>query len=120
MHLVLMLFFVKAISKTIQDRNFTFGIDTDLLSSGIENGHSPVCSSLYCSFFFLFTLFGQIHLHKCKSIFFFDTRLRLGLSWFNWWVSFAPEFQCCYSCESSCLFYRSFNSDFYVSKVMHL
>ena len=21
--------------------------------------------------------------------------LRLGLSWFNWWVSFAPEFQCC-------------------------
>ena len=23
---------------------------------------------------------------------------------FNWWVSFAPEFQCCYFCESSCLF----------------
>ena len=22
--------------------------------------------------------------------------LRLGLSWFIWWVSFAPEFQCCY------------------------
>ena len=21
----------------------------------------------------------------------------LDLSWFNWWVSFAPEFQCCYS-----------------------
>ena len=30
--------------------------------------------------------------------------LRSGLSWFNWWVSFAPEFQCCYFCESSCLF----------------
>ena len=27
--------------------------------------------------------------------------LRLGLSWFNWWVSFAQEFQCCYFCESS-------------------
>ena len=41
------------------------------------------------------------------------------LSWFNWWVSFAPEFQCCYFCESSCLFYLSFNFDFYVSKIMH-
>ena len=46
--------------------------------------------------------------------------LRLGLSWFNWWVSFAPEFQCCYFCECSCLFYLSFNFDFYVSKIMHL
>ena len=46
--------------------------------------------------------------------------LRSGLSWFNWWVSFAPEFQCCYFCESSCLFYLSFNSEFYVSKIMHL
>ena len=45
---------------------------------------------------------------------------RSGLSWFNWWVSFAPEFQCCYFCESACLFYLSFNSDFYVSKIMHL
>ena len=35
--------------------------------------------------------------------------LRLGLSWFNWWVSFAPEFQCCNFCESSCLFYLSYN-----------
>ena len=35
--------------------------------------------------------------------------LRLGLSWFNWWVSFAPEFQCCCFCGSSCLFYLSFN-----------
>ena len=46
--------------------------------------------------------------------------LRLGLSWFNWWVSFAPEFLCCYFCESSCLFCLSFNFDFYVSKIMHL
>ena len=38
----------------------------------------------------------------------------------NWWVSFAPEFQCCYFCEPSCLFYLSFNFDFYVSKIMHL
>ena len=45
---------------------------------------------------------------------------RLGLLCFNWWVSFAPEFQCCYFCESSCLFYLSFNFDFYVSKIMHL
>ena len=44
----------------------------------------------------------------------------IGLSWFNWWVSFAPEFLCCYFCESSCLFYLSFNFDFYVSKIMHL
>ena len=46
--------------------------------------------------------------------------LRSGLSWFNWWISFAPEFQCDYFCESSCLFYLSLNSDFYVSKIMHL
>ena len=36
------------------------------------------------------------------------------------WVSFAPEFQCCYFCEPSCLFYLGFNFDFYVSKIMHL
>ena len=41
-------------------------------------------------------------------------------SWFHWWVSFAPEFQCYYFCESSCLFYLSLNSDFYVSEIMHL
>ena len=46
--------------------------------------------------------------------------LRSGLSWFNWWVSFPPEFQCCYIFESSSLFYLSFNSDFYVFKIMHL
>ena len=37
-----------------------------------------------------------------------------------WWVSSAPEFQCCYFCESSCLFSLSFDFDFYVSKIMHL
>ena len=46
-------------------------------------------------------------------------RLRSGLSWFNWWISFAPEFQCDYFCESSCLYYLSSNSDFHVSKIMH-
>ena len=46
--------------------------------------------------------------------------LRSGLPWFNWWVSFAPDFQCSYFCESSCLFYLRFNFDFNVSKIMHL
>ena len=32
-------------------------------------------------------------------------------------MSFAPEFA---FCESSCLFYLSFNFDFYVSKIMPL
>ena len=40
------------------------------------------------------------------------------------WVSFAPDFQCCYFqccylCESSCLFYLRFNFVFSVSKIMH-
>ena len=46
--------------------------------------------------------------------------LRSGLTWLNWWVSFAPDFQYCYFCESSCLFYLRFSFDFYVSKIMHL
>ena len=33
---------------------------------------------------------------------------------------FAPDLQCWYFCEYSCLFYLRFNFDFYVSKVMHL
>ena len=45
--------------------------------------------------------------------------LRSGVPLFNWWVSFASEFQCCYFYESSCLFYLSYNYDFYVSKIMH-
>ena len=40
-----------------------------------------------------------------------------GLSLFNWWISFAPEFWCCCFCGSSCLFCLSLNSDFYVSKI---
>ena len=28
------------------------------------------------------------------------------------WVSFAPDFQCCYFCESSCFIYLSFNFNF--------
>ena len=63
-------------------------------------------------------LLRQCCLCQCPGT--FPGCLRLGLSWFNWWVSFAPEFQCCYFCESSCLFYLSFNFDFYVSKIMHL
>ena len=43
---------------------------------------------------------------------------RSGLSWFNWWVSFAADFQSCYFCESTCLFYFRFNFVFYVSKIM--
>ena len=43
------------------------------------------------------------------------TVLVVVVSWFNWWVSFALEFQWCYFCESSCLFCLSFNFDFYVS-----
>ena len=46
--------------------------------------------------------------------------LRSGLSCFNWLVTFAPDFQWCYFCELSCLFYLSFNFDFYVFKIMHM
>ena len=34
-------------------------------------------------------------------------------------MSFAPNFNAAF-CESSCLFYLSFNFDFYVSKIMPL
>ena len=44
-------------------------------------------------------------------------RVVLGLAYR---VFFAPDFQCWYFCESSCLFYLRFNFDFYVSKIMHL
>ena len=56
-------------------------------------------------------------LKKCFQTSVIPGCLRFGLSWFNWWVSFAPEFQCWYFCEPSCLFYLSFNFDFYVSKI---
>ena len=39
---------------------------------------------------------------------------------FFFFFFFAPEFHCCYFCESSCMFYLSLNSDFEVSKIMHL
>ena len=55
-----------------------------------------------------------------KTFFMLNSTEHEILPWFNWWVSFAPEFQCCYFCESSCLFYLSFNFDFHVSKIMHL
>ena len=35
-----------------------------------------------------------------------------GLSWFNWWVSFTPDFQCCCFCKSSCLFCLGFSFGF--------
>ena len=42
-------FFVKDISTTVLDRNFKFCIQVynDKLYSGIENGPSPICFSLY-------------------------------------------------------------------------
>ena len=64
--------------------------------------------------------YTDLVIQYCHDRAFHTSCLRLGLSWFNWWVSFAPEFQCCYFCEPSCLFYLIFNFDFYVSKIMHL
>ena len=53
-----------------------------------------------------------------------NVRVRVVLGWacrgFTGGFLFSAEFQCCYFCESSCLFYLSFNFDFYVSKIMHL
>ena len=57
------------------------------------------------------------HIQKISRYIWFR---RSHVSWFNWWVSFAPLFQCWYFCESSCLFYLRFNFDFYVSKIIHL
>ena len=34
--------------------------------------------------------------------------------------SVAPDLQCCYFCESSCLFYLIFKFNFCVSQIMHL
>ena len=47
-------FFVKDVSTTIKDSNFKFGIQVynDILYRGIENGPSPICSSLYLIFSF--------------------------------------------------------------------
>ena len=79
---------------------------------------------LYRSFLFVGTII-KVGMDGCLN-FFIDAQPQKGqiaskrLSWFNWCVSFAPEFQCCYFCESSCLFYLCFNFHFYVSEIMHL
>ena len=46
------------------------------------------------------------------------TPFPLGLSWFGWWVSFAPGFRCCCFCGSSCLFCLGFG--FCVSGMVRL
>ena len=59
-------FFVKDISTTVEDRNFRFGIQVhnDKLYRGIENGPSPICSSLYLFFFLSLQIFRQRYLHN--------------------------------------------------------
>ena len=51
--------FVKDISKTIQDRNFIFGIQVgnDKLYLWIENDPYSICSSLYLFFFLSLHIF---------------------------------------------------------------
>ena len=52
---------------TTIDRNFKFGIQVhnDKLYRGIENGLSPICSSLYLFFFLSLQIFCQRYLHNC-------------------------------------------------------
>ena len=59
-------FFVKDISTTIKDSNFKFGIQVqkDMLYRGIENGPSPICSSLYLFHFLSLQIFCQRYLHN--------------------------------------------------------
>ena len=59
-------FFVKDISTTVKDRNFIFGIQVynGKLYRRIENGPSPVCSSLYLFFFLSLQIFRQRDLHN--------------------------------------------------------
>ena len=59
-------FFVKDISTTVKNRNFKFGIQVynDMLYRGIENGPSPICSSLYLLFFLSLQTFRQRYLHN--------------------------------------------------------
>ena len=59
-------FFVKDISTTIKDRSFKVGIQVhnDKLYRGIENGPSPICSSLYLFFFLSLQIFRQRYLHN--------------------------------------------------------
>ena len=55
--------FVKDISTTVQDRNFKFGIQVhnNRLYRGIENGPSPICSSVL---FLSVQIFRQRYLHN--------------------------------------------------------
>ena len=52
----------------------------------------------------------MLNFYDFIQVFVFTTNHHL-----NWLVSFAPDFQCCYFFESSCLFYPRFNTDFYDS-----
>ena len=58
-------FFVKDISTTVLNRNFKFCIHVynDKLYRRIENGPSPICSSLYLFFFLSLQIFPQRYLH---------------------------------------------------------
>ena len=93
--------------------------------TGIRLGDQSLCASLHM-LVNISVKFNQLPLltRRGRAELAYDVhRLCLELITpvkFNWWVSFAPEFQCYYFCESSCLFYLSLNSDFYVSKIMHL
>ena len=59
-------FFVKDISTTVSDRNFKFGIQVhnDKLYQGIENGPSPICSSICLFFLFSLQIFRHRYLHN--------------------------------------------------------
>ena len=54
-------FFIKDISTTVRVGNFKFGIQVhnDKLYCGIENGPSPICSSLYLFFFLSLQIFSS-------------------------------------------------------------
>ena len=54
-----------------------------------------------------------------------EDHIRTDISWFNWSCLTGGflllwKYSVAILCESSCLFYLSFNSYFYVSKIMHL
>ena len=53
--------FVKDISTTVKERNFKFYIEVhnDMLYRGIENGHSPICFSLYLYLFLSLQIFVE-------------------------------------------------------------
>ena len=85
---------------------FLFCYNRDLMLSLSEDNQSDVIEALNS-----FSRYLDDLLNIDNN--FFDSMV-------NWWVSFAPELQCCNFCESSCLFYLSFNSDFYVAKIIHL